>query len=180
MFHAFLFACNQYVIRYCCNEIKYCKQRFLSIKMVPTEPSYGRAVEYNVFRLIHHSSVGLSAGDFGCLRPWVQIPHSAEEDNSSPFDSKIVCMCPINNNKYENGANWAFGARKRPKNWVGKVEAKWNMGAKWNTGCFGKNMLGMGLLLCMCQSIYSFCCVCAILHPPTLYVSNTERQKVKD
>ena len=28
-----------------------------------------------------------------CLRPWVRILHSAEEDNLSPFDSKIVCPC---------------------------------------------------------------------------------------
>ena len=38
-----------------------------------------------------------------CLRPWVRILHSAEEDNVSPFDSNIVCLCQsidINNNKY--------------------------------------------------------------------------------
>ena len=29
-----------------------------------------------------------------CLRPWrVQILHSAEEDNLSPFDSNIACLC---------------------------------------------------------------------------------------
>ena len=38
-----------------------------------------------------------------CLRPWVRILHSAEEDNVSPFDSNIVCLCQsidICNNKY--------------------------------------------------------------------------------
>ena len=37
-----------------------------------------------------------------CLRPWVRIPHSAAEDNLSPFDSNIACLCQsieINNNK---------------------------------------------------------------------------------
>ena len=28
-----------------------------------------------------------------CLRPWVRILHSAEEDNLSPFDSNIACLC---------------------------------------------------------------------------------------
>ena len=38
-----------------------------------------------------------------CQRPWVWILHSAEEDNLSPFDSNIACMCQsieINNNKH--------------------------------------------------------------------------------
>ena len=38
-----------------------------------------------------------------CLRPWVGILHSAEEDNLSPFDSNIACLCQsieINNNKH--------------------------------------------------------------------------------
>ena len=36
-------------------------------------------------------------------RPWVQILHSAEEDNLSPFDLNIACLCQsieINNNKH--------------------------------------------------------------------------------
>ena len=36
-------------------------------------------------------------------RPWVRIVHLAEEDNLSPFDSKIACLCQsieINNNKH--------------------------------------------------------------------------------
>ena len=28
-----------------------------------------------------------------CLRPWVRILHSAKEDNLSPFDSNIACLC---------------------------------------------------------------------------------------
>ena len=39
-----------------------------------------------------------------CLRPWwVRILHSAEEDNLSPLDSNIACLCQsieINNNKH--------------------------------------------------------------------------------
>ena len=40
-----------------------------------------------------------------CLRPRVRILHSAEEDNLSPLDSNIACLCQsieINNNKHEN------------------------------------------------------------------------------
>ena len=58
--------------------------------------------------MILDSSVGLSAGiqsaeDWVSETPWVRILHSAEEDNLSPFDSKIACLCQsieINNNKY--------------------------------------------------------------------------------
>ena len=59
-----------------------------------------------VLSLIPDSSVGLSAGiqsAIWCLRPWVRILHSAEEDNLSPFDSKIACLCQsieINNNTH--------------------------------------------------------------------------------
>ena len=38
-----------------------------------------------------------------CLRPCVRILHSVEEDNLSPFDSKITCLCQsidINNNRH--------------------------------------------------------------------------------
>ena len=60
------------------------------------------------FSLILDSSVGLSAGiqsaeDWVSETPWVWILLSAEEDNLSPFDSKITCLCQsieINNNKY--------------------------------------------------------------------------------
>ena len=61
-----------------------------------------------VFCLILDSSVGLSAGiqsagDWVSETLRVRILHSAEEDNLSPFDSKIACLCQsieINNNKY--------------------------------------------------------------------------------
>ena len=39
-----------------------------------------------------------------CLGPRVQILHSAEEHNLSPFDLNIACLCQsieINNNKYD-------------------------------------------------------------------------------
>ena len=48
----------------------------------------------------------LSAGEDSLLvnrYPWVRILPSAEEDNLSPFDSNIACLCQsieINNNKY--------------------------------------------------------------------------------
>ena len=50
------------------------------------------------FCLILDSSVGLSAGiqsakDWVSETPWVRILHSAEEDDWSPFDSKIACLC---------------------------------------------------------------------------------------
>ena len=61
-----------------------------------------------VFSLILDSSVGLlagfrSAGDWVSETFWVRILHSSEEDNLSPFDLKIACLCQsieINNNKY--------------------------------------------------------------------------------
>ena len=41
--------------------------------------------------------------DIRFQRPWVRILHSAEEDNLSPFDSKIACLCrsiAISHNKH--------------------------------------------------------------------------------
>ena len=76
--------------------------------------SYGRAVELKFFSMILDNSVGLSAGiqsaeDWVSETLWVRIPHSAEEDNLSPFDSKIACLCQsieINNNKSDNEPAW--------------------------------------------------------------------------
>ena len=86
----------------------------------------GTGCRVQVFSLILDSSVGLSAAfsllASWCLRPWwVRILHSAEEDNLSPFDSNIACLCQsmeINNNKHVyrqsqvrmphgNGVQWA-------------------------------------------------------------------------
>ena len=59
-----------------------------------------------------------SAGDWVSETPWVRILLSAEEDNLSPFDSKIACLCQsieINNKQIcispEPGANakWQWG-----------------------------------------------------------------------
>ena len=57
--------------------------------------------------MILDSSVGLSAGiqsaeDWVSETPWVRILLSAEEDNLSPFDSNIACLCQCIeiNNKY--------------------------------------------------------------------------------
>ena len=68
---------------------------------------YGRADES---KFLAWSSIAQSVGQrafrllaIWCLRPWVRILHSAEEDNVSPFDSNIFCLCQsidINNNKY--------------------------------------------------------------------------------
>ena len=85
----------------------------------------GTGCRVQVFSLILDSSVGLSAsiqsaGDL-VLWPRVQILHSAEEHNLSPFDLNIACLChsiEINNNKYvyrqsqvqkttESGVKWA-------------------------------------------------------------------------
>ena len=68
----------------------------------------GTGCRVQVFSLILDSSVGLSAGiqsaeDWVSETPWVRILLSAEEDNLSPFDSNIACLCQsieINNNKY--------------------------------------------------------------------------------
>ena len=58
----------------------------------------GTGYRVKVFSLILNSSVGLSAGiqsagDLVQETLWVQILHSAEEDNLSPFDLKIACLC---------------------------------------------------------------------------------------
>ena len=78
-----------------------------------------------VFSLILDSSVGLSAGIWSAGDSvseiiWVRILHSAEEDNLSPFDSKIARLCQsikINNKHVfrqsqvpmpnESGVEWA-------------------------------------------------------------------------
>ena len=64
-------------------------------------------IEFKFFSLILDSSVGLSAdiqsaGD-SVPETRVRILHLAKEDNLSPFDSKIACLCQIieiNNNKH--------------------------------------------------------------------------------
>ena len=69
--------------------------------------SYGRAVE---FKFLAWSSIAQSVCQqaFSLLAIWclgtrVQILHSAEEHNLSPFDLNIACLCQsieINNKKY--------------------------------------------------------------------------------
>ena len=68
---------------------------------------YGRADE---FTYLAWSSIAQSVCQrafrllaIWCLRPWVRILHSAEEDNMSPFDSNTFRLCQnidINNDKY--------------------------------------------------------------------------------
>ena len=68
----------------------------------------GTGCRVKTFSLILDSSVGLStgihsAGDPFWETPWVRILHSAEEDNLSPFDSKILSLyqsIEISNTKY--------------------------------------------------------------------------------
>ena len=65
------------------------------------------------FKFLAWSSTAQSVCQWGfgllaiwCRRPWVRILHSAEEDNLSPFDSNIACLCQsieINNNKHIEG-----------------------------------------------------------------------------
>ena len=38
-------------------------------------------------------SININLLAIWCLIPWVQILHSAEEDNLSPFDLNIACLC---------------------------------------------------------------------------------------
>ena len=69
--------------------------------------SLGRAVE---FKFLAWSSIAQSVCQQAFsllvnryLRPWVRILPSAEEDNLSPLDSNIACLCQsieINNNKH--------------------------------------------------------------------------------
>ena len=79
--------------------------------------------------LILNSSVGLSAGiqSAGDSVPvtLVRILHSAEDNNLSPFDSKIACLChstEINNNKnmyFQNDTGdriASFNEQKRKRN----------------------------------------------------------------
>ena len=42
---------------------------------------------------IHGTYKTTRAGDWVSETLWVRIQHSAEEDNLSPFDSKISCLC---------------------------------------------------------------------------------------
>ena len=87
--------------------------------------SKGRAVEFKFFawssiaQSVCQQAFSLLA--IWCLGPRVQILHSAEEHNLSPFDLNIACLCPsieINNNKYvyrqsqvgkstDSGVKWA-------------------------------------------------------------------------
>ena len=57
------------------------------------------------FKFLAWSSIAQSVCQraFSLLPIWCRILHSAEEDELSPFDSNIVCLCQsteINNNKY--------------------------------------------------------------------------------
>ena len=70
--------------------------------------SLGQAVEFKflVWSSIAHSVCQRASSLLAiwCLGHWVQILHSAEEHNLSPFDLNIACLCQsieINNNKYE-------------------------------------------------------------------------------
>ena len=87
--------------------------------------SKGRAVEFKFFawssivQPVCQQAFSLLA--IWCLGPRVQILHSAEEHNLSPFDLNIACLCQsieINNNKYvyrqsqvrkssDSGVKWA-------------------------------------------------------------------------
>ena len=55
-----------------------------------------------------------------CLRPWwVRILLSAEEDNLSPFDSNIACLCQsieINNNKLKKKTLYINGLMQERRN----------------------------------------------------------------
>ena len=80
-----------------------------------------------VFSLILDSLVGLSAGiqSAGDSIPetlWVPILHSAEEDNLSPFDSKITCLCQsieINNKLIAKPGNKTAAPSWPKKYWAG-------------------------------------------------------------
>ena len=64
---------------------------------------YGKVISSHTWPGSVDLSAGIqSAGDSVSETLWVRILHSAEEDNLSPLDSKIACICQsieINNNK---------------------------------------------------------------------------------
>ena len=81
---------------------------------------------------------------------WVRILHLAEEDNLSPFDSIIACLCQsieINNNKQPKWWNyWPFrGVARRRQRGPGlnfKMLKMWKLPRrKWPWKMFGEEML---------------------------------------
>ena len=80
--------------------------------------SWGQAVE---FKFLAWSSIAQSVcqREFSlwaiwCLRPWVRIMHSADEDNLSPFDSNIACQCQsIGSNNNTHIINWVYRPEPR-------------------------------------------------------------------
>ena len=87
-----------YVCMYVCSEVQWAECSLI----------IGMDCRVQVFSLILDSLVGLSAGiqSAGDSVPetlWFRILHTAEEDNLSPFNSKIACLCQsieINSNTY--------------------------------------------------------------------------------
>ena len=69
--------------------------------------SWGRGIEFKFFLAWSSKPQLVCQQAFNrpgiwCLRTWVRILHSAGEDNLSPFNLKIACLCQsieINNNK---------------------------------------------------------------------------------
>ena len=86
-----------------------------------------------------------------CLRPWVRILHSAEEDNLSPFDSNIACLCQsieINNNKYVYRQSQV---RKPTGSEVEWAECLLIIG----TGCWVKVLAWSSIAQSVCQQAFS-------------------------
>ena len=78
-------------------ELRFKKPNSSGVKLAECSLIIGTGCWIQVFGLILDSSVGLSAGiksaGDSVPKTLVQILHSAEEDNWSPFDLKIVCLC---------------------------------------------------------------------------------------
>ena len=110
---------NKYVYRQ--SQVR--KSTDSGVKWAECSLTIGTGCRVQVFSLILDSSVGLSASiqSAGDLVSGVQILHSAEEHNLSPFDLNIACLCQsieINNSKYvyrqsqvrkstDSGVKWA-------------------------------------------------------------------------
>ena len=88
-----------------------------------------------------------------CLRPWVGILHSAEDENLSPFDSNIACLCQsieINSNKHV----YCQSQLRKPTG----IEAEWaDCLLIIGTGCRVQKffLAGFSIAQLVCQQAFS-------------------------
>ena len=93
-----------------------------------------------------------------CLGPRVQILHSVEEHNLSPFDLNIACLCQsieINNNKYVYRQSQA---RKSTDSGVKWAECSLIIG----TGCRVQVLVWSSIAQSVCQRAFSLLAICCL------------------